>query len=288
MIDAPSSGNGSQGTLITCRVDELRPHPSYLRHHITVPAFRLSPLAGPGSPLLSEPLQITRQRIILDGYARWELARRLALPTLNCVEYELSEEEALLWLIQKHQRSDGLNSFCRILLALELEPWFKARARSHQKLGGQKKGSSNLAEADRLDVRSEIGAAARASTGNVSKVKHLISVAHPHVLEALRAGEVSIHKASVWLGKADRQLDALRIHQNRRGITAAINSLLRVHRANEREQQLEALHIGAALARLGSEQSDGILVAEVKIPGVILLVSTALREALTSQTALNL
>ena len=80
---------------------------------------------------------------------------------------------------RKHQRSDGLNAFCRILLALELEPWFKARARYNQQLGGQKKGSSNLAEADRLDVRSEIAAAAGVSTGNVSKVKQLASAAHP-------------------------------------------------------------------------------------------------------------
>jgi hypothetical protein len=207
------------------------------------------------------------------------------MPTLDCLEYELSEEEALLWLIQKHQRSDGLNAFCRILLALELELWFKARARCHQQLGGQKKGSSNLTEADRLDVRSEIAATACASTGNVSKVKHLISTAHPHVLEALRAGEVSIHKASILIRKADKQLDGLRMHQNRRGIATAVNSLLRAHRAQHSNEQLDALHIGMALARLGSKQNNAILVAEVKVPGVVLLLSTELREALTSQGA---
>jgi hypothetical protein len=37
-----------QGQLVTCRVDELRPHPGYVRHHITIPASQLSPLAGLG------------------------------------------------------------------------------------------------------------------------------------------------------------------------------------------------------------------------------------------------
>jgi Putative transposase/Transposase zinc-binding domain len=191
----------------------------------------------------------------------------------------MTEEEALFWLIRKHQRSDGLNAFCRILLALELEPWFKARARCNQQLGGQKKGSSNLSEADRLDVRSEI-AAAGVSAGNVSKVKHLASAAHSHVLEALRAGQGSIHQATVWLRKPAKQLDALGMHQNRRGITTAVNSLLRAHREVERGDQLDAPHIAAALARLSSEQSDTILVAEVKVPGVVLLVSTALRQGI--------
>ena len=260
--------DGGQGRLITCRVDELRPHPGYLRHRITVPASRVSLLAGAGRSLLREPLQITRH--------------------LDCLEYELSEEDALLWLIQKHQRSDGLNAFCRILLALELEPWFKARARVNQQLGGQKKGSSNLAKADRLDVRSEIAAAAGVSTGNIGKVKQLASVAHPHVLEALRASEVSIHRASVWLQKPGKQLDALGVHRNRRGITATVNALLRAHHGDRTGEQLDAPYIAAALARCSSEQSGTILVAEIKVPGEVLLVSTALRQTLTSQGVFNI
>jgi hypothetical protein len=114
MSDSPI-GDGGPGRLITCRVDELRPHPGYLRARITVPASRLSPLTGPDNPLFREPLHITRERTILDGYARWDLAQRMAVPTLSCIEYDLSEEEALLWIIRKHQRSDGLNAFCRVL-----------------------------------------------------------------------------------------------------------------------------------------------------------------------------
>lgn len=189
----------------------------------------------------------------------------------------------LLWLIRKHQRSDGLNAFCRILLALELEPWFKAQARHNQQLGGQKKGSSNLAEADRLDVRAKIADAAGVSTGNVTKVKHLASAAHPEVLDALRIGEVSVHQATLWLRRPDKQLDELGLRQNRREISTTVDSLLRAHHNAVTDEQLDLQRITAGIAKLHSVQSDSILVAEVKVPGNVLLISTELRKALTTQ-----
>ena len=65
------------------------------RHHLAVPASQLSALAGIGELAFREPIVITRDRFIIDGYARVELARiqdRLRLP---CSEYQLTEEEAL-------------------------------------------------------------------------------------------------------------------------------------------------------------------------------------------------
>ena len=183
------------GQLVTCRLDDLRPHPSYVRHHLAVPASQLSALAERGDRAFLEPLMITEDRTILDGYARLELARRRGRATLPCIAYELTESEALHWLLQKHRRSNGLNDFSRILLALELEPWFKEKARSNQRAGGQNKGSSKLTEAGRLDVRSEIAAAAGVSVGNVTKVKQLTITAHSELLQALRSREISIHRA---------------------------------------------------------------------------------------------
>jgi hypothetical protein len=271
--------------LITCRVDELRAHPGYLRLRIAVPASQLSPLAELGDLAFREPLLITRDRTILDGYARWELARKQDRPTLSCLEYDLSEEEALLWLLQKHRRSNGLNDFNRILLALELEPWLKQQARFNQQLGGQRKGSSKLTEADRLDVRTRIAAAAGASAGNVSKVRQLEMHAHPALLQALREGEVSIHRASLWLRTPAKQLDQLRLHQNRRGITRTINTLLRAHRPphSAREVQLDIQRIGSALAAMAPERRASVLVGTVQAPGKAMLLTSDLLQALESQ-----
>jgi hypothetical protein len=174
---------------------------------------------------------ITEDRTILDGYARLELARRRGRATLPCIAYELTESEALHWLLQKHRRSNGLNDFSRILLALELEPWFKEKARSNQRAGGQNKGSSKLTEAGRLDVRSKIATAAGVSVGNVTKVKQLTITAHSELLQALRSREISIHRAWGWSKTPpERQREELRVYQSQRGIKKTIRLMVSRHR----------------------------------------------------------
>ncbi len=162
-----------EGQLVTCRVEELRPHASYKRHRFTVSPSRLSVLARRGDLAFNEPLMVASDRTIIDGYCRWELARRQGRATVACIEYDLTEEEALHWLLYRHQRVQGLNAFCRILLALDLEPWLREQARLNQSDGGRTKGSSILTEAERVDVRSEIAASAGVSVGNVTKVKQI-------------------------------------------------------------------------------------------------------------------
>jgi hypothetical protein len=136
-------------------------------------------------------------------------------------------------------------------------------------------------------VRAKIADAAGVATGNVTKVKHLASAAHPEVLDALRTGEVSIHQTSLWLRRPDKQLDELGLRQNRRGISATVDSLLRSHHDAVLDDQLDLQRITAAIAKLHSIQRDSILVAEVKVPGNVLLLSTELRKALTTQGELG-
>jgi hypothetical protein len=125
---------------VPCDPQDLRPHPSYAKHGLSVPARKLSALRERGELAFAEFLMITRDRTIIDGYARWELAKQLRRPILHCVEYELSEAEALQWLLQKHRRSSGLNDYSRIMLALDLEPQLAGKARANKQIGGQHKG----------------------------------------------------------------------------------------------------------------------------------------------------
>jgi hypothetical protein len=55
----------------------------------------LSALAERGDLAFHDPLVITRNRTIIDGYCRWELARRERRTAVTCIEYDLTEEEAL-------------------------------------------------------------------------------------------------------------------------------------------------------------------------------------------------
>ena len=273
------------GRLIRCRVDELRPHPSLVRLHIVPSVHDLSAAIEQRDHAISEPLTISQDGYILAGHARWNIARSQGETTLPCHQLEMTEEESLVWFIRKHQRSRGINDFNRIMLALELEPWFKAQARSNQQAGGQRKGSSNLTKAEKLDVRSKIATVAGVSSGNVSKVKTLMQKGIPEVLEALRDGEVSIHSAFVWLKNPEKQLHQLTLHRNLRGITRTIETLQRRHRIShpEREGQLDIQRIGYALAAMSNDRNASVLITSIQLPGKFLLLSAALLKSLESQ-----
>jgi hypothetical protein len=280
--DAAAS-NDCSGSLVHCGVDQLLPHPAYASLDLAVSAPELSTLIERGDTAFQEPLFVTREHIIIDGYDRWELAKRQGRPTLPCIEYDLSEQEALVWLLQKLRPSRGVNNFCRILLALELEHGLKHRAHANQRHGGLRKGSSNLTEAERLDVRSEIAAAAGVSTGNVNKVKQILTDARPELILALRTSEVSIHRAWCWLKEPDRQAEHLDLFRDRCGITKTVNALLRAHHNQGQQGPFDPGRLANALAGLDSKRREGLLIAEIKVPGEVLLLSPALCQALTQQ-----
>jgi len=205
-----ASWNSLGGELLVCRLDELHPHPSYLRHRLTVSTAKITALAEQQGFPFQLPIVVTRDRIIIDGYARVELARQKGQLTISCVKFDLSETQALHWLLMARLPSSGLNHFCRILLALDLEDLLHAKARSNQQIGGKLKGWSNLTKAEIVHVRTEIAKVARASVGNITKVKQILAQIVKEIIEALRSGEVTIHWAWSLRNRAtDDQLDAL-------------------------------------------------------------------------------
>jgi hypothetical protein len=219
--------------LLTCPSDDLRPHPSYVGHRLSVSAAQLSTLIARGDVAFRDPIVITRDRKVIDGYARLELARQQGRMTILCLEYDLTEEESLRWLIHSHLPSWGLSAYVRILLALDIEPSLKERAPANQAGGARDKGSSNLTEAKALDVRSEIAAIARVSTGNVTKVKQLRKTAHAAIEQAVREGEISIHKGWQWSQQPPKkQLENLRLWRIKQGIRKKAKRLVAEHRAN--------------------------------------------------------
>ena len=259
--------------LVICRLDELHPHPSYVRHRCSVSAAQLSALAALRDLAFQQPIVITRDRWIIDGYARWQLARQKGLTTILCIEHDLDEEEALRWLIQSHRPSRGLNAYRRVVLALDLEPCLRERARANQQAAGQSKGSSHLTGAHRIDVRSEIASIAGVSTGNVTKVKQLRETAHPRVALAVRTGEISIHRGWQWSRLSpEQQARHLEEYQSRKGTNQTSRRLIKRHVARLSPTQLIPATLGSLLKPIVPDRSaalDSIAVTEVDAPGNI-------------------
>jgi hypothetical protein len=276
----------SSPQIVTCRIDDLRPHPSYSRHHLVVPIAEISRLVDQREQVFREPLTITRDGIIIDGYPRWELARYLGRLTLPCLEYHLSQVEALQWILRAHQRSNGLNAFNRIVLALDLESLFQERARSNQRVGGQHKGSSNLTEAEKLDVRAEIAAAAGVAVGNITKVKQILTAVHHDLIEALRRGEISVHRAWGWRQETpEEQRNLLLQYRSERGIKKTIRELISRHRSRKNSLDLDLTNLACRLSTLRPNQLTSVKVGIVKSSGRALYLTEELAAALDGRQA---
>lgn len=277
-------GFGCQRT--TRPLHELRPHPNYSRYQLSVSASQLSSLAGLGRLAFRRPIVTTLDGVIIDGYARWELACRQGRQTILCLEYDLTDEEALRWLIQSHRPSRGLNSYSRVLLALDLEPCLRERARANQQDGGQSKTSPHLTEGQRLDVRSEIAFIAGVSTGNVTKAKQLRETAHPRVEQAVRTGEISIHKAWQWSRLSlQQQLRQLEEYHSRKGTNQTSRRLIQKHVTRLSPTQLIPATLGSLLKPIVADRSaalDSIVVTELDAPGSIAYLTKDALSALRS------
>jgi hypothetical protein len=269
------------GRLVMCRVDELRSHPSYIRHNLSVAPAQISALAARGDLAFRDPLVVTCDHIVIDGYARWQLARRQGRAALTCLEYQLSQDESLQWILERHQRQRGLNPFIRILLALDLEPSLQEKARANQRVGGEEKGRSNLTQAHRVVVRSQVASAAGTSSGSVTKVKQLLLTAHQEVAEALRCGEISIHRAWLWSKLLpNQQLDALKMYRTKKGMGKAIRDALARHQLNPPAVSFAVRDVAKLLSRLPSDASHPVSIIPVKVPGRTVLLSEELMEIL--------
>jgi hypothetical protein len=254
------------------RPNELRPHPSYIRNKVAVNACQLAALAELRELAFREPLFITRDRIILDGLARWTLARLQKRTELACIEFEISEEEALQYLLKR--RRSGLNDFIRISLSLELEPFLKNKARANQQAGGRKKLLSTLTEDASFDVRREIARAAGVSVGNVTKVKQIIAAADIEIIKALREKDLSIHRAWIWSKLSpNEQREKLRRKCSEKGIVRTIRRLVASHIPAVSSPAAESIDVTRLLSAAQAGKLDSVRLASVRIPGRAIFVT---------------
>ena len=147
-----------------------------------------------------EPILITTNDTILAGFGRWRAAILDGSEAVECIQYSLSDDEALQFILAHHYPQPGWNDFIRICLALNLELYFQKKALDNLRAGGKYKGSATLPQVRPIDVRHEIAQVAGVGDRNVSKVKEILKSAHPRLIDALRDTSLSINRALQWCG----------------------------------------------------------------------------------------
>jgi hypothetical protein len=217
----------TRSKLVPWRVGDLRPHLSYARLGIKVHASRLNALLEMGEDAFLFPLIVTSDGTIIDGYARLEVARLQGRTTVECIESNISEEEALRRLLLCHRPSPGLPPFTRIAMARDLAKSLREKALQHQQAGGKSKGSSKLTEAEKVEVRKEIAAAAGISVRTLSHALEVLKAGDPEIVRALCNGEIKIDRAWRW-SKESRicQRENLKRYRRHRGMERVAEKLV--------------------------------------------------------------
>ena len=297
-----------------CHVDELQPDPSCTQRHITFNPTATSRLAARPvvrspeqlrlhraleeigwagvidefndaarltNPSVTEPILITTNGTILAGFGRWRFAAFERRHEIHCIEYPLSEDEALPFILTHHQTRCGWNPFVRIRLALTLEPNLQQRALDNMRAGGKYKGWANLPEAQHInlpeaqhiEVRQQIARAAGVGARNVSKVKTILRSAHPRLIEALTDGRLSINRALPWckLPKAQQveqftnylwEHTTLKIVSQSIGRPKKNESNVDFRAVIDMLQRQEKQHPGSVMVRAGRLQRTVILIGQ--------------------------
>jgi ParB-like chromosome segregation protein Spo0J len=187
----------------------------------------LNALIEMGEDAFLFPLIVTSKGIVIDGYARLEVARLQGRATVECIEYNISEEEALHRLLLCHRPSAGLAPFSRIVMARDLAKSLREKALQHQQAGGKSKGSSKLTEAEKVEVRQQIATAASVSVGTLSHALAVLKTGDPEILRALCNGEIKIDRAWRW-SKESRvcQCEKLKLYRRHRGMERIAQKLV--------------------------------------------------------------
>jgi hypothetical protein len=269
------------------RVPELlRLHPALAELGLIDLVGEINEAAQMKDPLAVEPILITTNGIILSGFGRWRLAVLEGRKEVQCIEYPIGEDDAIEFILRHCKRRRGWNAFVRIQLALTLEPTFQRGALDHMQAGGRYKGSSKLTESERLDVRSEIAALAGVSVGNVTKVKQIMATACTELRDALRNGEVSIHRAWLWRElSSENQRRALMVYRGEKGVKKTIRRLISnyVPRNPGPAEVLGLADLTRRLSQLQSPHLSSIAVAAVDVPGKAVFITQDLLQLLPAQ-----
>ena len=260
------------GRTVVRSLQELRIHPAL--EEIGFCAFlpELQEFARCQDHLLPEqPIMVTHTGVILAGFGRWRMAVSRQVPTVGCVEYTLSDEDALQLMLSFQKRHNGWNPFIRIRLALKLEGPLQQRALTNKQMGGKYKGSATLPKAAQIDVREQIAAIAGVGGRNVSKVKEILEKGHPRILGELLNGSISINRAHLFCRLPfAAQLEALTEEYCDRVASDVEEDLFRQGKDNPLEatavlkslQQQELQEPGSLSIQLSRRKRSVILVGE--------------------------
>jgi hypothetical protein len=132
----PTAMNRLEGRPVVRSAEQLRLHRALEELGWTGVIDEFNDAARLPNPSVPEPILITTNGTILAGFGRWRSAVFEARHELNCIEYQLSEDESLPFILLDHQTRCGWNTFIRIRLAPDTGVQSSAEGARQHEFGG--------------------------------------------------------------------------------------------------------------------------------------------------------
>ncbi len=149
--------------------------------------------------------------LLVDGHNRYGICQKHGIP-FRTVQNETfkSMDDVHLWMIDNHLGRRSVSDFQRGVLALRKKEILAARLAQAENRAGQEDndatantsaaqggGSDAPARAAAPLTRESLARAARVSSATLGQIEKIRKTATPELVEAVRAGEISINAAAV-------------------------------------------------------------------------------------------
>ncbi|MES2933644.1 MAG: hypothetical protein V4805_09175 [Pseudomonadota bacterium] len=134
--------------------------------------------------------------VLIDGHNRYAICQKhgIAFKTVQNPNFK-AIEDVLLWMIDNHLARRSVSDFQRGVLALRKKEIIAERAKAQQGIAPTA-GDAETAKPTPGNSREDIAKEARLSSNTVSQIEKIQRTASPELVEAVRAGTISINAAA--------------------------------------------------------------------------------------------
>jgi transcriptional regulator with XRE-family HTH domain len=136
--------------------------------------------------------------VLIDGHNRYAICRKHGIDFKTIQNDSFATiEDVMLWMIDNHLARRSVSDFQRGMLALRKKAILNARAKEQQDSAPEPAvADAPMPPPPPLSTREEVAKAAGISSNAISRIERIQKAAAPELVEAIRAGTISINAAA--------------------------------------------------------------------------------------------
>ena len=134
--------------------------------------------------------------VLIDGHNRYAICRQhgIEFKTVQNTGF-VALDDVMLWMIDNHLARRSVSDFQRGVLALRKKELVAART-AQRASEPAPPGASTQPESPPWNTREDVAKAARVSSNTIGQIERIQKAATPELVEAVRAGTISINAAA--------------------------------------------------------------------------------------------